>query len=145
MTRNEFRDLVYKTFMTRWDAGPVSIYTFDNEKFTPPDPTDPLVPNSGQRWVRLSVRHSESSQKTMAPVGRRKFENTARVILQIFTVPNTGVKDSDELAQIFAECFDKDLGRGDVFGGESSYRERGTAEGWFMSEATVTYTYDEIR
>lgn len=145
MTKNEFRDLVYKTFMAHWDVGPISLYTFDNEKFTPPDPDAPLAANVGKRWVRLVVRHSESQQKTLGPVGRRKFENTARVILQIFTVPNTGVKDSDELAQAFAECFDTDLGRGDVFGGESSYRERGTAEGWFMAEATATYTYDEIR
>lgn len=145
MTPNEFRTLVYQKFMEHWDIGPISIYTFDNEKFTPPDPESPLTANSGKRWVRLCVRHSDSHQKTIGPVGSRKFEHTARVVLQIFTVPNTGTKDADELNQEFQECFDTDLARGDVFGGESSYRERGTAEGWYMAEATVTYTYDEIR
>jgi hypothetical protein len=145
MTPNEFRSLVYTSFMAVWDVGPVSIYTFDNEKFTPPDPADPTVANEGICWVRLVVRHGDSQQKTLGPVGRRKFENSARVILQIFTVPNTGMKDSDALNQAFKEVFDTDLGRGDVFGGQSTYRERGTAEGWQMSEATVSFTYDEIR
>lgn len=146
MTPNEFRDLVYKTFMTHWNVGPISPYTFDNEKFTPPDqPSDPSKPLRNQRWVRLVVRHSESRQKTIGPVGSRKFEHTARVILQIFTAPNSGTKDADELNQAFQECFDTDLARGDVFGGESSYRERGTADGWYMAESSVTYTYDEIR
>lgn len=145
MNRNQFRDLAYKTFMARWDIGPVSIYTMDGEKFTPPDPTNPAAANTGINWVRLLVRHSEIQQKTLAKVGRRKFEHTARVILQIFTVPNKGMLASDDLAQIFHETFDEDMGRGDVFGGAATYRERGTAEGWQMSEATVTFTYDEIR
>lgn len=146
MTRSEFRDLVYKTFMAHWDVGPVSIYTFENEHFVPPiTPANPGAPMTNKPWVRLCVRHSDARQKTLGPVGARKFEHEARVILQIFTAPNTGVKSADALAQAFTECFDTDLGRGDVFGGESSYRERGTADGWFMAEASVTYTYDEIR
>lgn len=141
MTRSEFRDLVYKTFMAHWDVGPISIYTFENEHFVPP----PNSVNFPTFWVRLCVRHSDARQKTLGPVGARKFEHEARVILQIFTAPNTGVKAADVLAQAFTECFDTDLGRGDVFGGQSSYRERGTADGWFMAESSVTYTYDEIR
>lgn len=143
MTRNEFRDRVYKTFITGWTNG--VLYTFDNEKFDPPDPADPSVVRAGTVWVRLSVRHNNSRQKTLGPVGRRKFEHEARVILQIFTVPDTGLKRSDELAQLFFEIYDEDMGRLDVFGGESAYRERGTAEGWQMSEAWVDYTYDETR
>lgn len=143
MTRNEFRDRVYKTFISEWSNG--VIYSFDNEKFNPPDPADPAVVSAGTPWVRLSVRHFNSSQKTLGKVGQRKFEHEVRVILQIFTVPNTGLKRSDELAQVFFEIFDEDLGRNDVFGGESAYRELGTAEGWQMSEAWVDYTYDETR
>ena len=143
MTRNEFRDRVYKTFITGWNNG--VLYTFDNEKFFPPDPSDPAVVRAGTPWVRLSVRHSGSEQKTLGPVGQRKFEHEARIILQIFTVPDTGLKRSDELAQLFFEIFDEDMGRNDVFGGKSAYRERGTAEGWQMSEAWVDYTYDETR
>lgn len=143
MTPNEFRDRVYKLFIAEWLNGVG--YTFDNEKFTPPDPADPAVVAAGTPWVRLSVRHSGSRQKTLGPVGRRKFEHSARVILQIFTVPNTGLKRSDQLAQDFIEIFDEDMGRNDVFGGESAYRELGTAEGWQMSEAWVDYTYDETR
>lgn len=146
MTPNEFRALVYTKFMEKWDVGPISLYTFDNEKFTPPDTQgvdEPWLRN--KRWVRLCVRHADSRQKTIGPVGSRKFEHTARVVLQIFTAPNSGTKDADFLNQAFQECFDTDLARGDVFGGESSYRERGTADGWFMAESSVTYTYDEIR
>jgi hypothetical protein len=143
MTRNEFRDLVYKTFIAGW--GSETIYTFENEQFVPPEPATPGSPRAGTPWVRLSVRHSESRQKTLGPVGRRKFEHKVRLVLQIFTVPNTGLKRSDQLAQKFFEIFDEDLGRATVFGGETAYRERGTAEGWQMSEAWVDYTYDETR
>lgn len=148
MTPNEFRDIVYKAFLAHWEFLPGefrSIYTFDNEKFEPPSTTSVLNGFAGTPWVRLSVRHGDSRQKTLGPVGARKFEHQARVILQIFTVPSTGIKKADELNQAFQECFDTDLARGDVFGGESSYRERGTADGWYMAESSVTYTYDEIR
>lgn len=145
MTPNEFRDLVYKTFLASWDEE-VSIFTFDNEKFTPPDDAPNVArPLRNRRWVRLCVRHGDSRQKTLGPVGARKFEHQARVILQIFISANSGTSDADYLNQTFKEIFDTDLGRGDVFGGESSYRERGTADGWYMAESSVTYTYDEIR
>ena len=145
MTPNEFRTLVYQKFMEHWDIGPISLYTFDNEKFTPPDPESPLTANSGKRWVRLCVRHSDSRQKTIGPVGSRKFEHIARVVLQIFTVPNTGTNDPHGLNRALPERFHTNLTRRDACRGQSSYRERGTAEGWYMAEATVTYTYDEIR
>jgi len=141
MTRNEFRDRVYKTFIAGW--GTTTPYAFDNENYEPPSPDK--SPNSGTPWVRLVVRHADSNQATLGPVGSRKFEHEARLILQIFTVPNTGLQRSDELAQLFFEIFDEDMGRNDVFGGHSSYRERGTAEGWQMSEAWVDFTYQETR
>jgi hypothetical protein len=145
MTRNEFRERVYQAFKAHWETTDLSPYTFENEKFTPPSTDLPLQPNSGQRWVRLSVKHGESIQKTLGRVGTRKFENSARVIMQIFTVPNSGMFDCDELAQGFTDTFSTDLGRNDVFGGQSAYRERGTANGWQMAEASADFTYDEVR
>ncbi len=143
MTRNEFRDAVYKAFIAGWTNG--ILYTFENENFEPPEPPTPGSFKNGTPWVRLSVRHNNIQQKTLGPIGSRKFEHEARVILQIFTVPNTGMKLSDQMAQLFLEIFDDDLGSTTVFGGPSAYRERGTAEGWQMSEAWVDYTYDETR
>ncbi len=142
MKRNEFRDRAYKTFISGW--GVVTPFGFDNEKFDPPQPPT-KGSQEGVPWVRLTVRHQNTEQISLGPVGFRKFEHQASLILQIFTVPNTGMKKSDELAQLFFEIFDEDMGRNDVFGGESSYRERGTAEGWQMSEARVEYTYHETR
>lgn len=144
MTPNEFRQRVYNAFMAKWDVGPVSVYTFEGEKFNPPSPVDGDV-QSGTPWVRLAVRNGKSRIKSFGPVGSRKFENEATVVLQIFTVPNTGTSVQDDLNQVFVNTFSTDLGRKDVFGGETTYRGRGTAEGWQMAESTADFTYDETR
>lgn len=141
MNRNEFRDRIYKTFATGWaTAYPTMTYCFDNEAFDPPSLEDPT-----SAWVRLVVRHRGFKRINLAPVGHRKYEHTAEVILQIFTVPNTGTQRPDEIGQAFSELFDRDLGRDDIFDGEGSFRERGQAEGWNMATATAEYTYQEIR
>ena len=141
MTRNEFRDRVYKTFMTGWaTAYPTMTYCFDNESFDPPSLEDPE-----SCWVRLSVKHNGYKRINLAPVGQRKFEHSAEVVLQIFTVPNTGTKLPDEIGQAFSELFDTDLGRDDVFEGEGSFRERGQDEGWNMATVKAMFTYQEIR
>jgi hypothetical protein len=144
MTPNEFRQRVYLALQATWDVGPLSPYSFDGEKYEPPTPTDGDL-QSGEAWVRLIVRHGGSSIKSFGPVGRRKFENQATVLLMIFTVPNTGTLVQDNLNQAFVNTFSRDLGRKDVFGGETNYRERGTAEGWQMAESTADFTYDETR
>lgn len=133
-TPNEFRELIYSTFQTGW--GSLTPFTFDNEQWDPPD---------GTPWVRLVVRNGTRRQKTLGRVGNRKFEREARVILSIFTLPNTGQTLADELSQVFLNLFEgADLGV-NVFAGETDYRERGTAEGWAMAEASADFTYDETR
>ncbi len=133
-TVSEFRALVYSTFITGW--GVTSLFTFDNEQWDPPQ---------GVSWVRLSVRNGNRRQKTLGRVGNRKFEREARVILQIFTLPDTGLKAADDLEKVFHDLFEgANLGP-NIFAGETDYRERGTAEGWQMAEATADFTYDETR
>ena len=133
-TPNQFRELIYSTFQTGW--GTISPFTFDNETFSPPDKTP---------WVRLVVRNGTRRQKTLGRVGNRKFERDARVILSIFILPNTGLVLADSFSQTFFSLFEgADLGV-NVFAGETDYRERGTAEGWAMAEASADFTYDETR
>jgi len=133
-TPNEFRGLIYSTFQAEW--GSLTPFTFDNEQWDPPD---------GIPWVRLVVRNGTRRQKTLGRVGNRKFEREARVILSIFTLPNTGQVLADELSQVFLNLFEgADLGV-NVLAGETDYRERGTAEGWAMAEASADFTYDETR
>ena len=134
MTPNEFRALVYNSFITGW--GTRSPFTFDNEQWDPPE---------GQNWVRLTVRHGNRRQKTLGRTGNRKFERDARVLLQIFTLPNKGLTSADDLAQAFFEIFEGSNLGNEVFAGETDYRERGTAEGWAMAIASADFTYDEIR
>lgn len=141
MNRKDFRDRIYKTFQTGWaSAYPLMPFCLDNEEFTPPSLED-----NASCWVRLVVRHQGFKRINLAPVGQRKYEHKAEVILQIFVVPNTGTDVSDQIGQAFSELFDTDLGRDDIFDGEGSFKERGQAEGWSMSTATAHYTYQEIR
>jgi hypothetical protein len=141
MTRNEFRDRVYKAFIAGWaTAYPNMPYNLDNEAFTPPSLEDPE-----SVWVRLVVRHQGYKRINLAPRGQRKYEHSAEVILQIFTVPNTGTQSADEIGQAFSDIYGEDLGRDDIFDGEGSFRERGQAEGWNMATATAKFTYQEIR
>jgi len=51
-------------------------------------------------YLRLSIRHSAGRQITIAGKGKRRYEFTGLISIQIFVPPNEGPERGDELADI---------------------------------------------
>lgn len=132
-TPNEARDAVYERFLARWGA--LSAFTFENEKFTPP---------VGLPWVRIAVRNAESVQRSLGPVGGRRFKRNAFLFGQVFIPGDTGTKDSDALVAALQDIFE-----GVSFGGLDfravSSREVGVDDGWHQTLVEGPFDYEETK
>jgi hypothetical protein len=135
MTPNAAREVIYAAFVSDWDVGPLSEYTFDNEIYTPP----PDAP-----WVRVTVRHMISGQETLGGTGTRKFTRTGKVFIQIFTLQDSGT----QLADVFVEKA-KSIFEGRVFPGplwfkDANVMENGADGAWYGITVSIDFQYEDV-
>lgn len=141
-TINEAREAIYDKFLDAWtvsspEPGFVTPYTFDSEQFDPPD---------DEPWVRVTVRHTGSTQETLGPAGSRKFMRTGICFVQVFTRSDKGVKQADELARRAALAFEGER----IVGTTVRFldvvtRETGPEGKWFGVVVQANFEYDETR
>lgn len=93
-TINQAREAIYKTLVDNWVTTPI---VFQDENYTP---------QSNSYWVRLSMKHLESSQDTLGGVGFRRFVRRSRVFIQVFGPSNAGLKTLDEYATTIAALYE---------------------------------------
>jgi hypothetical protein len=96
-TLAQAREAIYKEFDDVWSSGPVSVYTYDNEAFDPPNDA---------AWVRLAVRHQAATQETLGQSGNRRFVRFGAVFLQIFTPTDQGASEADTLVATARAIFE---------------------------------------
>ena len=134
-TLNEAREAIYGLFVTGWADR--TAYTFDNERFDPPNDAP---------WVRLTVRHTGSTQETLGPPGSRKFARTGSCFVQVFVPIDQGVAEADGLATVAREVFE-----GVSIAGtrlrflDVVMRESGPEKKWFGVVIEAGFEYDETR
>lgn len=133
-TLNEARDAVYERFLTQW--GVTTPLTFDNEAFDPP--------SDGSAWIRISVRNEFGQQASLGPPGQRRFDRFARVFVQIFTKPDTGLKEADTLATLAQGIVEAVSFDGLRFK-SGSIREVGVSDGWQSHLVDVPFDYQETK
>lgn len=132
---NQAREAIYSKFVTAWDdETPV---TFDNERYDPPDDNP---------WVRVTVRHTGSTQETLGPAGSRKFMRTGVCFVQIFTRGDKGTAEADALARIAALAFEGER----IVGTTVRFldvvtREAGPDGKWYGVVVEANFEYDETR
>jgi hypothetical protein len=129
------REAIYNVFNVAW-ANRTDL-TFDNEKFTPPE---------DKSWVRLAVRHQDSSQETLGAVGNRKFLREGIAFIQVFTVMNTGVKSSDDLVEIARAVYEGTRISGTTIRFKDVIaREVGVDKSWFLVVIEAIFEYNETK
>ncbi len=135
-TMNAARELIYSTFITDW-AGATPI-TFANESFN-------ADTEGGDAWVRLTIHHKPSRQRSLGPVGQRKYDRLASVIVQVYTDVDEGVQTSDTHVTSVKDIFE---GSGAMAGLDffvAEFREIGPDGRWFQVNVEIPFTYEEIR
>lgn len=133
-TLNQARTAIYEEFQAAWGA--TTPFTFDNEKYTPPD----------TEWARLTVRHTASTQDTLGAQGNRRFERIGSVFIQIFVPTNQGTTRADELATIARETFEgKSLTGTTIRFLDVIVRETGVDGQYYVVVVEATFQYDETR
>jgi hypothetical protein len=134
MTQNEARESIYSAFFNIWGNAPVTEYTFDNEKFTPP---------SSAPWVRLSVRHMVFSQETLGKIGIRKFMRTGKVFVQVFTPQDIGTQEADILVDQVRAIFEGQILSGPIWFKNADVTENGVSNGWYMVTVSIDFQYED--
>ena len=133
-TLNQAREAIYDEFVTDW--GSTSPLTLDNEKVDPPT----------TEWVRLSVRHTASTQDTLGAPGNRRFERIGSAFVQIFVPTDQGTLRADELATIAREAFEgKSLTGTTIRFLDVIVREAGVDGQFYAVVVEATFEYDETR
>ena len=134
-TLNEAREACYLRFRTLFTGLPTERITFDNEDFDEPDKLE---------WARLVVRSFTRGQNTMGGVGSRRFRSTASVLVQVYALSNTGVKQLDLLAEEAKNVFE-----GVSFSGldflAADIRETGADGKWNQHVVEIEFDFDEIK
>ena len=133
-TLNQARTAIYDEFITDW--GLTTPFTFDNEAYSPPN----------TEWVRLSVRHTGSTQDTLGAVGNRRFERVGSVFVQIYVPTDIGTLRMDELATIARETYEgKSLTGTTIRFLDVIVRELGVDGQFYQAVVEATFEYDETR
>lgn len=132
-TINESRKVIYDKFVTLW--GTTSPFTFANEQFNEPE---------NLPWVRLTVLNELGQQETQGVIGNRKYNRSASIKAQVFTLANTGVSKSDELTTKIQDIFEGNTFTG-VYIYNSNINEIGTDGKWYMALVEISFFYDEIK
>lgn len=136
-TLNQAREAIYAAFVADWSVGPASAYTFDNEKFDPPE---------GAPWARLSVRHRGAGQETLGRPGARRFARRGAAFVQVFVPEDTGTADADSLTARARAIFEGvTLAGTTVRFQDVIVRETGVDGVWYGMMVEAIFEYDETK
>ena len=134
-TLSEAREAIYDQFLSGWGA--TTEVTRDNIDFDP---------NALSEWVRISVRHTASTQETLNSPGLRRFARFGSAFIQIYTEGDIGTQRTDELATIARNLFEGlSLSGTTVRFLDVVFRETGAEGKWFQSIVEATFEYDETK
>ena len=96
-TYNDAKQAIIDRFVAQTSLAPPR-YTFDNENYQEPE--------DGLPWARVTVRHTGGNQRTLGPVGLRRFDRRGSVFIQIMTSSDTGTSAGDLLAEASRAIFE---------------------------------------
>jgi len=134
-TMNQAREAIYSAFVTAWGATtPIAL---DNEAYSPAENTS---------YVRLAVRHTGRSQRTLGAAGNRKYGSLGAAFVQVFVPINSGVKSADDLATQARNIFEGvTLASVDVSFLDVLVRETGPDGKWYGVVVQANFDYEEIK
>lgn len=103
-------------------------------------------PPSNGAWARVTMRHGEAFQATLAgETGSRRFTRTGVITVQIFTPTGDGLELSDSLAIIAARAYEGVTTDNGVWFRNVRANEVGQDGKYFQTNVFADFEYDEVR
>jgi hypothetical protein len=104
-------------------------------------PRDP-----GARWARVSIRHDGGRQETLSNEnGKRMWQRTGFLFIQVFTPQGTGLSTSDLILQAFRDGFQGYASPGGIWFRDVRIEEVGNSGSFFQSNVVARFEYSEIQ
>lgn len=112
-------------------------YVLGNEKFAGPENTP---------WARMVLRHNSGFQDTLGPNGRRRFDRTGSMIIQVFTPQREGTARSMQLIQTLSDGIEGErIPNTTVCFLNSFPREVGPDGKWYQVNYEADFRWTEIK
>lgn len=104
------------------------------------------VDTAGATWARATLRHNTGFQATLAgETGQRRFRRTGTLVVQIFQPPGAGLSLNPDLAKIVVDAYEGVTSAGGVIFRDVVPNEIGVDGGFFQTNVSVNFEYDEIK
>jgi Bacteriophage related domain of unknown function len=118
----------------------------DQPKGEQPAAPDPPVP-SGKPWLRVGVRHAGGETASLGSInGKRRFEQSGILFIQMFTPSGDGGKLADPLGDTILDAYRTGGATASGVQFRSARRvEVGKDGAWFLTNCLVDFQYDLIR
>lgn len=116
-------------------AGESLTIVWDGDGEAPPSDT-------ALSWARVSIRHVDSKQSTLGPVGARKYLTSGLMYVQIFTPLGDGLSEDDRLAMILLSALRADDTAGLTLRNIRPV-ETGPDGGWHQTNVIAEFEYEE--
>ena len=133
-TEVEAREAIYDRMIASWDTT-LAVFTLAPKSFNPP---------AEANWVRLSVTHNDSQQRSLAGplTGSRKFVRIGEITMQVFTPIDDGMLPNDVVVRAGRTLFE-----GVRFDGIRTFdavpNEIGPEGDYFQTNLDIAFDYEE--
>lgn len=135
MTPAQAIELIHQRWRDQWDAmHPTVSYALDNELFRGSTPT----------WVRVHVTGGRSEQRSMGPVGRRRFEHFGTIAVQIFGEADQGRGPVDALcgsARAVLQSLELRAGGDPLWTRAAELQSVAQRDNWWTALVVVPFSY----
>lgn len=136
-TYAQARDDILTMVKTVWDTTGLTM-VYDDVAGEPPA--------GATSWARSTIRHNEGRQTTLADAeGKKRFERTGLLIVQIFTPSGEGLSSADDLAKVISDAFEGQTSPRGVWFKNVRVNEVGPSGNWYQVNVVVEFQYDEVK
>lgn len=149
MNHTEASDAILAAFAAYWSANAPAQNGGVEPEVRWPGVDEGELPDGSVAWCRVTLRHFPAGQRTLGPIGARRFARNGVVTVQVFAplLAGRGDTQAQALAIIARDAFEgKTAGAGEgVWFRATQVREVGPDRAWFQMNATADFEYDEIK
>jgi len=134
----EARDIINNMVTAAWDTNNPIEY---QDKIL-----DPL-PSADECWGRVTIKHNLFGQASFADgTGKKRFDRSGSLIIQVFTPPNDGLTKSDQITLSLLDAFEgKTDSAGAIWFRESYINEVGISGAHYQANFITSFYYTHIK
>ena len=142
LTQAEARDEI----LTRLKAVVDAITTGSRPELVWDDTVDTVPRDKTSKWARVSLRHLDAEQATLANQdGVRRWRRVGVLAVQLFTPLGDGLTLADSVSSTIRGGFEGYSTAGGVWFRRPRTQEVGADGPWFQVNVLVDFEYDEVK